>query len=74
MIMNSPQIAAEAVGFAVAEVCRTALGFAGGRKWLQGGNSIGIERSPTTDFLESDASKFVGRLLWPFSTNWTLDF
>ena len=46
MIMNSPQIAAEAVGFAVAEVCRTALGFAGGRKWLQGGNSIGIERSP----------------------------
>jgi len=25
----------EAVGFAVAEVCRTALGFAGGRKWLQ---------------------------------------
>ena len=28
-------IGAETVGFAVAEVCRTALGFAGGRKWLQ---------------------------------------
>lgn len=26
---------ADAVGFAVAEACRTALGFAGGRKWLQ---------------------------------------
>jgi 5-methylthioribose kinase len=26
---------AEAVGFAAAEACRTALGFAGGRKWLQ---------------------------------------
>jgi len=26
---------AESVGFAVAEACRTALGFAGGRKWLQ---------------------------------------
>lgn len=25
----------ETVGFTVAEVCRTALGFAGGRKWLQ---------------------------------------
>ena len=35
------KIAAEAVGFAVAEVCRTALGFAGGRKWLQVGNKIG---------------------------------
>ena len=28
-------IGAEAVGFAVAEVCRTALGFAGGRRWLR---------------------------------------
>ena len=34
------EIGAEAVGFAAAEVCRTALGFAGGRKWLQGGNCI----------------------------------
>ena len=32
------EIGAEAVGFTAAEVCRTALGFAGGRKWLQGGN------------------------------------
>ena len=29
------KIGAETVGFTVAEVCRTALGFAGGRKWLQ---------------------------------------
>lgn len=28
-------IGIETVGFTVAEVCRTALGFAGGRKWLQ---------------------------------------
>lgn len=26
---------AETVGFCLAEVCRTSLGFAGGRKWLQ---------------------------------------
>jgi 5-methylthioribose kinase len=32
------KIGAEAVGFTVAEVCRTALGFAGGRKWLQFGD------------------------------------
>ena len=32
---SSLQIGAETVGFAVAEVCRTCLGFAGGRKWLQ---------------------------------------
>ena len=29
------EIEVETVGFAVAEVCRTALGFAGGRLWLQ---------------------------------------
>jgi len=29
------QIGVETVGFTVAEVCRTALGFAGGRLWLQ---------------------------------------
>mmetsp|Transcript_30933 Transcript_30933/g.72618 ORF Transcript_30933/g.72618 Transcript_30933/m.72618 type:complete len:427 (+) Transcript_30933:151-1431(+) len=29
------EIAVESVGFTVAEVCRTALEFAGGRKWLQ---------------------------------------
>jgi hypothetical protein len=29
------EIEIESVGFAVAEVCRTALEFAGGRKWLQ---------------------------------------
>lgn len=29
------RIGAETVGFTVAEVCRTALGFAGGRLWLQ---------------------------------------
>lgn len=29
------RVAAESVGFTVAEVCRTALGFAGGRLWLQ---------------------------------------
>jgi 5-methylthioribose kinase len=29
------EIAIETVGFTVAEVCRTALGFAGGRLWLQ---------------------------------------
>ena len=29
------KIEVESVGFAVAEVCRTALEFAGGRKWLQ---------------------------------------
>ena len=29
------KIGAETVGFTVAEVCRTALGFAGGRLWLQ---------------------------------------
>jgi len=32
-IINEIEI--EAVGFTVAEVCRTALGFAGGRSWLQ---------------------------------------
>jgi 5-methylthioribose kinase len=30
-----PSIEIETVGFTVAEVCRTALGHAGGRKWLQ---------------------------------------
>lgn len=30
-----PAIEAETVGFTVAEICRTALEFAGGRKWLQ---------------------------------------
>ena len=29
------KIEAETVGYTVAEVCRTALEFAGGRKWLQ---------------------------------------
>ena len=29
------KIESETVGFTVAEVCRTALEFAGGRKWLQ---------------------------------------
>jgi 5-methylthioribose kinase len=29
------EIEADAVGFTVAEVCRTAMEFAGGRKWLQ---------------------------------------
>ena len=29
------QVEVETVGFTVAEVCRTALEFAGGRKWLQ---------------------------------------
>ena len=29
------KIEIESVGFTVAEVCRTALEFAGGRKWLQ---------------------------------------
>merc|ERR1711956_71364 len=30
-----PAIEVETVGFTVAEICRTALEFAGGRKWLQ---------------------------------------
>jgi len=29
------KIGSETVGFALAEVCRTSLGFAGGRLWLQ---------------------------------------
>lgn len=35
LVDKLPEIEVETVGFAVAEVCRTALEFAGGRKWLQ---------------------------------------
>ena len=36
------------------EICRTALGFAGGRKWLQGGNCILFSNNMTIDTLHKN--------------------